>query len=395
VPGTSDENPSGPIPAVATSTGLVHRRPGFVWLLAAVLVTALLAAALLVTRTGATEDDLRERSLAALQAQGINGAQVEIDGRDATIVVPAGADAQQARDVVAHVDGVRVANATGGTLDVAGSSPSPAPATGDPSKGAQTPTPQVAEAGIAPFSLTRTDSSFDVTIAVRNQAIKDAIVAEVQSLLKEGGTFGDKITVDPNSGLANATAVTGLLRALSTATGDASVSYDGATVKLSGRVSDQATKATAARAAATAVPGAVIANQLTVPELAKPPVSEACQTFEARLAQLTAQNKIVFLSGTAIVNDASRPSVTKAAAVLRSCDTARVEVAGYTDNLGSTASSQPLSQQRADAVKAALVRLGVSPERLVSRGYGEADPVAPNSTAAGRVANRRVELRVP
>jgi OOP family OmpA-OmpF porin len=390
VPGSSDENRSDPIPAVATSTGLVRRRPGFVWLLAALLVPAVLAAVLLVTRTGPTEDDLRDRSLAALQAQGINGAQVTIDGRDATVVVPAGADAKQARDVVAGVEGVRVATATGDSVEVA-ATPSQ-----DPSEPAdQTPTPQVVEAAIAPFSLSRTDTSFTVSLAVQDQPTKDAIVGEVRALLKDGSNFDDKITVDPNSGLANAAPVTALLRALSTATGDASVSYDGATVKLSGRVADQATKATAARAAATAVPGAVIANQLTVPEIAKPPISEACQTFDTRLAQLTTQNKIVFLSGTAIVNDASRPSVLRAAALLKTCETARVEVAGYTDNLGSTSSSLPLSQQRADAVKTELVRLGVPAERMSSRGYGESDPVASNDTAAGRVANRRVEIRVP
>jgi outer membrane protein OmpA-like peptidoglycan-associated protein len=374
VPGSSDE-----IPPVATSTGLVRGRPGLVWLLAAVLVPALIAAALLVTRTGPTEDDLRDRSLAALQAKGINGVQVTVDGRDATVVVPAGADAQLARDIVAKVDGVRVATATGG------SDLGPIP----------TATPQVVEGGgIAPFSLDRTDNSFTVSVAVRDQATKDALVAEMPGLTPEGGTFVDKITIDPSSGLANASAVTSLLRALSTATGDASVSYDGATVKLTGRVTDQATKATAARAAATAVPGAVVANQLTIPQIAKPPISEACQTFEDRLAQLTTQNKIVFLSGTAIVNDASRPSVVRVAAVLKSCTTPRVEVAGYTDNLGSTATSLPLSQQRADAVKAELVRLGVPGDRMTSRGYGEADPIASNSTGAGRVANRRVEIHV-
>jgi OOP family OmpA-OmpF porin len=134
---------------------------------------------------------------------------------------------------------------------------------------------------------------------------------------------------------------------------------------------------------------------LTIPQVAKPPISEACQTFEARLAQLSTQNKIVFLSGTAIVNDASQPSVLRAAALLKSCETARVEIAGYTDNLGSTASSLPLSQQRADAVKAALVKLGVPSDRMTSRGYGEANPIASNDTASGRVANRRVEIRVP
>ncbi|MEU0095144.1 OmpA family protein [Kribbella sp. NPDC006257] len=376
-------SPDGPQPVAATSTGLVRRRPGFVWLLAALLVPAVLAAVLLIIRTGPTEDDLRDRSLAALRAQGINGVQVTVDGRDATVVVPAGADPQQARDIVAHVEGVREATATGNTsLEVADPIPTTSP----------TPTPTPTPTSIAVFSVNRTDESFTVTVAVRDQAAKDAIVREMQGL---GANFVDAITVDPDAGLANTKALTALLRTLSTATGDASISYDGSTVKLTGQVADQATKATAARAAAAAVPGAIIANQFTIPQAAKPPISEACQTFEARLAQLSTKNKIVFLSGTAIVNDPSRPSVLRAAALLKSCETARVEIAGYTDNLGSTASSLPLSQQRADAVKAALVKLGVPSDRMTSRGYGEANPVASNDTAAGRVANRRVEIRVP
>lgn len=382
-------SPDGPQPVAATSTGLVRRRPGFVWLLATLLVPAVLAAVLLIARTGPTEDELRDRSLAALQAQGINGAQVTVDGRDATVVVPAGADAQQARDVVARVEGVRVATATGTTpLEAA----DPIPTTTSTPGATSSATPQVVEQGIAAFSVHRTDESFTVTVAVKDQAAKDAIVREMQGL---GVNFVDAITVDPDAGLANTKALSALLRTLATATGDASISYDGSTVKLTGQVADQATKATAARAAAAAVPGAIIANQFTIPQAAKPPISEACQTFEARLAQLSAQNKIVFLSGTAIVNDPSRPSVLRAAALLKSCETARVEIAGYTDNLGSTASSLPLSQQRADAVKAALAKLGVPSDRMTSRGYGEANPVASNDTAAGRVANRRVEIRVP
>lgn len=376
--------------------GLARRRPGFVWLLAAVLVPVLLAAVVIAIKTGPTEDDLQQRSLAALDARGITGVRVDFSGRDATVVVPAGADAAEAQKVVAAVDGVRTARTDGGNQQVA-ANPTGAPSTGTAEEPAGTPsslaTPP-AEADVAPFELSRTDEAITVHAVVRDQAAKDKLVAEVQALLTEGTDFTDQISIDDKTALPNPAALSALLHALSTATGAASIKYDGDKVTLSGKVADQATKATAARAAAAAVPGAVVANELQVPVVAKPPVSEACQTFEARLARFTAENKLVFLSGTASVNDASRASVTKAAKLLLSCATFDVEVAGHTDNLGNPATSLPLSQQRADAVKTALVKLGVPAERITSRGYGETRPVAPNTTSAGRIANRRVEIRV-
>ena len=206
--------------------------------------------------------------------------------------------------------------------------------------------------------------------------------------------FDNRITIDPANGLQDATAVSALIHALAIGTGDASVRYDGTTITLTGKVPDQATKATVARAAAKAVPGAVIADQLQTPAPPKPAVSEACRTFQSRLSEFSRQHSIIFLSGTSIVNNASKESVVRAAALLKSCPTVRVEIAGHTDNLGSPASSLPLSERRAAAVKATLVRLGVPAARLVAHGYGETFPVASNNTPAGRIANRRVELRI-
>lgn len=397
MPGSSDDSRSDPTVAAATSPGLVRRRPGFVWLLAALLVPVLLTALVIGIKAGPTEDDLRQRSLAALDARGITGVQVDFSGRDATVVVPTGADASEAQKVVAAVDGVRVAHTKGGNTQIA-ANPTGAPSTGPAEEPAGTPTgapaTPPADAELAPFELSRTDESFTVQVVVRDQAAKDKLVAEVQAVLDEGTDFVDRITLDEKTALPKPDALSALLHALSTATGDASVKYDGTKVTLSGKVADQATKATAARAAAAAVPGAVVANELQVPAIEKPPVSEACQTFEARLTRLTAENKLVFLSGTATLNDASKASVVAAAALLKSCDTFDVEVGGHTDNLGSTASSLPLSQQRADAVKITLIKLGVPAGRITSRGYGETRPVAPNTTSTGRIANRRVEIRV-
>jgi len=72
---------------------------------------------------------------------------------------------------------------------------------------------------------------------------------------------------------------------------------------------------------------------------------------------------------------------------------ADMEVSGYTDNIGSKAYNLKLSQHRADAVKAYLVKKGVSADRIATKGYGESMPVADNKTRAGRALNRRVEVR--
>jgi OOP family OmpA-OmpF porin len=53
-----------------------------------------------------------------------------------------------------------------------------------------------------------------------------------------------------------------------------------------------------------------------------------------------------------------------------------------------------LSQQRAEAVRAALIEAGVDPSMLVAKGYGSASPVAGNDTLEGRFRNRRIEYRV-
>jgi len=70
----------------------------------------------------------------------------------------------------------------------------------------------------------------------------------------------------------------------------------------------------------------------------------------------------------------------------------RIEVAGYTDNTGASATNIRLSQARASAVRSYLASKGVAPDRMIAKGYGAANPIATNATAAGRQQNRRVEL---
>jgi len=71
-----------------------------------------------------------------------------------------------------------------------------------------------------------------------------------------------------------------------------------------------------------------------------------------------------------------------------------IEIAGHTDNTGSKEHNMKLSQQRAEAIKNYLVRKGISPKRIVAKGYGDSEPIATNDTPEGRAKNRRIEVRI-
>jgi len=70
----------------------------------------------------------------------------------------------------------------------------------------------------------------------------------------------------------------------------------------------------------------------------------------------------------------------------------KLRVEGHTDNQGSAAANQALSEKRAQAVVAWLVAHGTNASRLAAKGMGQTMPVADNSTQDGRAKNRRVEL---
>jgi OOP family OmpA-OmpF porin len=71
-----------------------------------------------------------------------------------------------------------------------------------------------------------------------------------------------------------------------------------------------------------------------------------------------------------------------------------VDLEGHTDWIGTDRYNQGLSERRAASVRDYLVKKGVDPKRIATRGFGESKPIADNKTRDGRAKNRRVEIRV-
>ncbi len=103
-------------------------------------------------------------------------------------------------------------------------------------------------------------------------------------------------------------------------------------------------------------------------------------------------NNILFETGKATLKPESMEEIQKVADYMKKNPTARFEVQGHTDNQGSDAINDPLSQQRAESVVKALEGMGCDPFNMRAVGKGSHEPVADNKTDEGRAKNRRVEF---
>jgi len=105
-------------------------------------------------------------------------------------------------------------------------------------------------------------------------------------------------------------------------------------------------------------------------------------------------DRLNFATGSASILPESEEQLNNIAAVLKAYPDVNVKVGGYTDNTGNAAANRTLSQQRANAVRQALIGKGIAANRLVAEGYGSDHAVGDNATEEGRAQNRRIALRV-
>lgn len=293
------------------------------------------------------EDNLTGRSSAALAQAGVTGSQVSFTGRDGSVVVTSAADVAKARDVVGGLEGVRV-------VDV---------------KGPNAPTrkPDVA--------ITVDGRQIQATGTVATDAAKQALVARF------GAQSG--ISVDAAVGDEGVPGLTAIVDALGANAKGVSITLRDGKISLAGTVESAAVHDAVVAAAGNAVGAGNVTDSLTVP----PPPKEVQQAL-IKLPPITFEN------GKAVLTPAGRAAVARAADILKSNPLVVVRIEGHTDSTGSAQSNLDLSRARANTVLNSLVALGVARERLSSAGFGESRPKVPDTSAANRAINRRVEFIV-
>ncbi|MCM1370154.1 MAG: OmpA family protein [Candidatus Amulumruptor caecigallinarius] len=110
--------------------------------------------------------------------------------------------------------------------------------------------------------------------------------------------------------------------------------------------------------------------------------------------KVTFDGGILFPTGKYNLNEQAKADLTRFASNLKQNPNTDVQILGFTDNTGSFAVNDKLSNERAESVLTYLVNSGVSPTRLTAKGIPMADYVASNDTPAGRAQNRRVEIYI-
>jgi outer membrane protein OmpA-like peptidoglycan-associated protein/uncharacterized protein YidB (DUF937 family) len=288
--------------------------------------------------------------------------------------------------------------------------PTPPPATEQAPATPAPPTVATAESTAAPpaakstrFALSNDNGVVRTSAVVSDDEAKTSIIDALNAVFGADKVKSD-ISVDKG---ATPAPWLGVFRAALEAIKGANVDaiFQGDKINVGGAAMGDAARDKIIAALKSAVGASVTVGALTDQTAAAVAVANDRATTELASLQsgfgvkdlLFALNDSVvnFASDSAEVPESTAPFLKIAAADLKQLKAGHVlEVAGYTDNTGDAALNLALSQKRAEAVREALIKYGADADMLVAKGYGEADPLASNDTAEGRLKNRRIEYHV-
>ncbi len=152
-----------------------------------------------------------------------------------------------------------------------------------------------------------------------------------------------------------------------------------------------AEQAAAAKAAAEQLEAEQAAGKAAA---AKAEAARLAARCDQDIGELMTGKNIEFAFGSADLSPNSFSLLDNLVGILQECSGSNIEVSGHTDNIGSDQANIALSGRRASSVVGYLLAAGVPESRLLSVGYGSAQPIGDNNTEVGRAANRRIEFNI-
>jgi outer membrane protein OmpA-like peptidoglycan-associated protein len=156
----------------------------------------------------------------------------------------------------------------------------------------------------------------------------------------------------------------------------------------------QAAAAEARAQQASAAQNAAEQSAEQVRERLRQQLNAVLQTTETARGLIVNMSDVLFDFNKYTLKPEAREKLAKVSGILLAYPNLKLQVEGYTDNIGSDEYNQKLSEERADGVREYLVSQSVADQNVTAQGFGKRDPVADNSTDSGRAQNRRVELVV-
>ncbi len=276
----------------------------------------------------------------------------------------------------------------------------------------------------APLSIIHNGNGFTLTGDLPDAAAKTSLLDSLKGALGSGVSLIDNINLKAGVTAPDFSGFGALFKA-AVRIPDFSFKLDGDTLTLVGAAPSEDVKAGVEAAAKTAFPNVKIDNQIRVtapapaapaptaapapaptaapapaPTVAPTPTaapapapSGECGNLSADIAGLL-KTPINFETDGFTLTHGSQQMLSQVAEKLKACPSSNVAVDGYTDNTGNDAINIPLSSNRAKSVADYLVSHGVARDHVTSKGFGSADPIAPNNTPAGRAQNRRVVITI-
>lgn len=136
-------------------------------------------------------------------------------------------------------------------------------------------------------------------------------------------------------------------------------------------------------------------NTIEIPELDEGEFFDTMQlTITYETPRSYTLNKLQFEVGKATLKSESYVLLSDLIEIMQLKPDMKIEVSGHTDSVGDDGSNLVLSQERANSVKSYLISKGINGNRINAVGYGEARPVAENTSLANKAKNRRTEIRI-